>query len=114
MRGGSSRSWDSGSTSSVVVVWILIGKSKVSRTPVSGCRRMEHEYGRSTDTAAGELVYDFWILLGSGDGLQWVEMGPELEVVVCGSDSDSGCDLLITLPTLDSGSQALDCSPLNS
>ncbi len=73
MKYGSSRSWDSGSRSSVVVVWILIGKSKVSRIPVSGCRRMEHEYGRSPDTAAGELVYDFWIFLGSDDALQWVE-----------------------------------------
>ncbi len=36
-----------------------------------------------------------------------LEKGPELEVVACGSDSDSGCDLLITLPTLDSGSRLL-------
>ncbi len=38
----------------------------------------------------------FLAFLGRNDALQWVEIGPELEVVVCGSDS--GCELLIFSP----------------
>ncbi len=55
MRDRSSGSGDSGSRSSVRGIDIDRKELRYP-VPVSDCRRMEHEYDRSTDTAAGKLV----------------------------------------------------------